>query len=105
MGFYLPGVRVSVKPVSHSQRFYVMDEFSSPRWLDVVFEKSAITFLRVFPAVLRSVFGHEPLYQRAHGYGVKLPLRILRVDLDAKVLNGPFRVGVSRELFNRSNQH
>jgi hypothetical protein len=55
--------------------------------------------------MLRRMFCHEPLYQRPDRNGVKLPLRILRVDLDAKVLNGPFRVGLSREFFNRSNQH
>jgi hypothetical protein len=36
---------------------------------------------------------------------VKQPLRSLRVDFDAKVFNGPFRVGLHREFFDRSNQH
>jgi hypothetical protein len=82
-----------------------VDEFGSPPWLDVLLEKSTITLLRVFPAMLCGVFCHEPLYQRPDRDIVKLPLRILRIDLNAKVLNGPFRVGLRREFLNRSNQH
>jgi hypothetical protein len=47
-------------------------------------------FRGAYPA--NDFFDHTP-----DRNGVKLPLRILRVDLDAKVLNGPFRIGVLRQ--------
>ena len=55
--------------------------------------------LCVFSAPLRGVLCHKPVYQRPHGDSVKPLLRVLRVDLDAKVLNSPFRVGLASGVF------
>jgi hypothetical protein len=91
------------EPRFHIDGADTAEDQGSPPWNNVPFEIREVGNASRVPR--RHFFGLVPFDQRLDGYSMEPLLRILRIDLYPLVLNGPFRVGLRREFFNRSDQH